>query len=1055
MRCHNPGGGDKGRAMEIRVLGPLEVIGEEGPVRVAALLQRRLLAALVIGAGETCSRDVLIDALWGESPPVSAPKALQVYVSQLRKLLPASARIRTRGSGYSLELDNRSLDADRFERLLDEGRRALDDGNPALAASLLEKGLDLWRGPAYADVAYEDFARAEAERLEELRRVAIEERNEAGLALGRHEELLAELTSSARAHPLRERLRRQAMVALYRCGRQSDALEVYADVQARLRDELGLEPGPELRDLQRRILQQDPSLVVPARIDDSLALLPAPLSALLGRDGELRELRELLLRNDVRLLVLSGAGGAGKTRLALELARQGASSFANGAAFVSLAPLRDPELVVGEISRALGVREEAAKEPFETLAAALRPRELLLVLDNAEHLRAASPLFADLIGSAPRLKLLVTSRVVLHLSGEHVYPVPPLDENAATALFVERARDANPHFAPATADEEAIRLICERLDGLPLAIELAASRIRALTPAELLERLDPRLPFLTGGPRDLPARQQTLHATLAWSVDLLDEGELHDLLHLAVFSGGCTLEAAEAVGGTTFERLSSLIDHSLLQQAATATGSRYSMLETIREYSLERLEALGVGEAARRAHATYYVALAEQFEPDLERTEGAALGLVESELDNFRAALSWAHAADGGLALRLAAALRRYWYASNRLAEGCRWLAAALEGPHPASHDVAAVAAELGGIHATLGELEPAAERIDQAVEMAEALDLPDVLSDALNSRSLVLLKTGREHDALSTLERALKIARDRPLGRQLLRSLYNLSFCLGVWDRTVETMPLNLEGLELARERGDQFQEQSFIFNLVWVQMDLGDWDAALRQAAILGESEVLPWLRGILPWLLVQRGELAEARRTLETLAPLAMREGVQSRSLEAWARAAVQRAEGRARESLDAAEEILARRPVLGGRHSYVKLAFVEAVEAAFALDDVNRVVELLCEWELRAAELRTPFVEAHEQRFAAQLAARRGEEDAVESSFLRATDIFRDLSMPFYLAVTLLEHGEWLAGEDRREDAEPLLAQALETFQRLKARPWADRAAQARALNVEVG
>jgi predicted ATPase/DNA-binding SARP family transcriptional activator len=1033
--------------MEIRVLGPIEAIGKQGPLRLAAPMQRRLLAALVVGAGKTCSRDALIDALWGETPAASAQKLLQVYVSRLRKTLPAPARIRTHGGGYALELDHESLDAGRFERLLAEGREALDEGNPRLAMSLLERALDLWRGSAYADVAYEDFARAEAERLEELRQVATEERFEAGLALGRHEELLAELTSLASAHPLRERLQAQAMVALYRCGRQSDALELYTSIRARLRDDLGLEPGAVLRALQRRILQQDPSLLVPALGDESLALLPAPSNALLGRDGELNELQELLARNDVRLLVLSGAGGAGKTRLALEVARQAASSFANGAAFVSLAPLRDPELMVGEISRALGIRDATGKEPVETLAAALRPRELLLVLDNAEHLRVATPLFVDLIGSAPRLKLLVTSRVVLHLSGEHVFPVQPLDEDAATALFVERANDASPHFTPAEADEEAIHLICERLDGLPLAIELAASRIRVLTPAELLARLDPRLPLLTGGPRDVPARQQTLQATLDWTVDLLDDEELHDLTHLAVFSGGCSLEAAEAVVGTTVERLASLLDHSLLQQAATPSGSRYSMLETIREYALERLEALGAGEAARRAHAVYYVALAEQLEPDLERTESAALDQVESELDNFRAAFSWADAADGGLALRLAAALRRYWYASNQLAEGRRLLAAALEEPHPASHELAAVAAELGGIQATLGELEPAAERVDQAVEIAEALDLPDVLSDALNSRSLVLLKTGREHDALPTLERALRIARDRHLGRQLLRSLYNLSFCLGVWDREVETMPLNLEGLELARERGDQFQEQSFIFNLVWTQMELGDWDAALRQAAIHGEGEPLPWLRGPLPWLLVQRGELADARRILETLAPLAVREGVQSRSLEAWARAVVLRAEGRAREALEAAEEVLARRPPLGSRHSYMKLAFVEAVEAAFALDDFDRVAGLLREWEEHAAELRTPFVEAHELRFAARLAARRGEPETVEPSLVRSTTIFRELSQPFYLAVTLLENGEWLAAQGRDGDAEPLLYKAREIFERLKASPWLERVSQA--------
>jgi predicted ATPase/DNA-binding SARP family transcriptional activator len=1034
--------------MEIRVLGPIEAIGEQGPVRLVAPMQRRLLAALIVAAGDTWSRDALVDALWGESPPASAPKLLQVYVSQLRKMLPAPARIRTHGGGYALELDNESLDVTRFERLLGESRLALDEGNPALAMSLLERALDLWRGAAYVDVAYEDFARPEAERLEELRRVAIEERIEAGLALGRHEELLPELTSLASVHPLRERLQAQAMVALYRCGRQSDALDLYSAVHARLHDELGLEPAPELRELQRHILQHDSSLDVPPRGDESFTRLPAPSNALLGRERELNELRELLLRDDVRLLVLTGAGGAGKTQLALEVARQTASSFANGAAFVTLAPLRDPDLLVGEISRSLGVRETGT-EPLETLVAALRPRELLLVLDNAEHLRAATSLFVDLIAGAPRLTLLVTSRVVLHLSGEHVYPVEPLGEDAAAELFVERARDASPHFTPDEADEEAIRRICERLDGLPLAIELAATRIRALIPAELLARLDPRLPLLTGGPRDLPARQQTLRGTLEWSVGLLDEDELHDLLHLAVFSGGCTLEAAEAVVATTVGRLASLLDHSLLQQTVTTAGSSYSMLETIREYALERLETLGAGEDVRRAHAGYYVALAEQLEPDLERTESAALDQIENELDNFRVAFWWAHTADGELALGLAAALRRFWYLSNRLAEGCRWLAAALERPHPASREVAAVAAELGGIQATLGELGPAAVRVDQAVEMAEALDLPDVLSDALNSRAIVLLKTGREHEALPTLGRALAVARDgQVVGRQLLRSLYNLSFQLGVWDSAAEQMPINLEGLELARAHGDEYYEKDFIFNLVWLAMDLGDWDAALRQAAIDEEVAPPPILLGPLSWLLVQRGELAEARRMLESMAPLALREGLQSRSLEAWSRAVVLRAEGRARDALDAADEILARRHVLGGRHSYVKLAFVEAVEAAFALDDLDRVKELLHEWDLRSSELRTPFVEAHEQRFAARLAAPRGEADAVEPSLLRATATFRELSMPFYVAIALLEHGEWLAEQGCGVDAEPLLAEACETFQRLKARPWLERASQSR-------
>src|SRR5439155_21595715 len=265
-----------------RVLGPIKVAGDGGAVLLGGPLQRRLLAALVLGAGEARSRDALIDALWGEKPPASASKLLQVYVSQLRRALPAPAHIETRSAGYALKLDADSLDATRFERLLSEGTEALSAGNPHLASSLLAKALDLWRGAAYADVAYEDFARPEAERLEELRQVAIEERIESGLALGRHEALLGVVTSLANAHPLRERLQAQAMVALYRCGRQAEALEVFAAYRRRLDDALGLEPGPELHDLQRRILQHDPSLATPPQRDEVLAVLPIPPNKLVG-----------------------------------------------------------------------------------------------------------------------------------------------------------------------------------------------------------------------------------------------------------------------------------------------------------------------------------------------------------------------------------------------------------------------------------------------------------------------------------------------------------------------------------------------------------------------------------------------------------------------------------------------------------------------------------------------------------------------------------------------------------------------------------------------------
>ena len=743
--------------MDIRVLGPLELAGPEGPLPLAAPMQRRLLAALVTRAGETRSADGLIDTLWGEAPPASAAKVLQTYVSQLRKTLPEGARIVTRGAGYALELENASLDAGRFELLLDEGRKAVREGNPALGASLLRRALALWRGQAYGEFAYDEFARGEAERLEELRLVAIEERFGAELALGRHAELLPELQSLARLQPLRERLQAQAMLALYRCGRQTEALDLYATVRATLRDELGLEPGQELRALQQRILKHDPALAVARAAEESRSVLPAPPNALVGRRDEIAELCRLLVREQVRLLVLTGAGGSGKTRLALEAAHETALSFANGAAFVDLAPLRDPELVVGTISRALAISDVAGQEPLDTLVAALRPLEVLLVVDNAEHLRAASPLFVALLARAPRLTLLVTSRVVLHLTGEHVYPVEPLAEEAAVALFHERAHEAEPRFHPSATDEDAILHICQRLDGLPLAIELAATRVRTLIPTELLARLEPRLPLLRSGPRDLPARQKTLRATLEWSYDLLDENEQRDLVRLAVFAGGCTLEAAEAVCGTTLERLGSLVDHNLLQRAITAGGSRYTMLETIREYALERLDRSPDADDVRRRHAEFFLATAESAnlnaaKLDVQKPMRHDVALAEQE--NIRAALTWSLASGSvALGLQLAAWMEWFWIMHDPH-EGIRWFAGLLE--HPRAESVApgirADALRAYGSSTDIAGRDEAAARLYR-----ESLGLFDQLGDE-HGRAVLLHRLGIQAMRRGELQRAREL---------------------------------------------------------------------------------------------------------------------------------------------------------------------------------------------------------------------------------------------------------------------------------------------------------
>ena len=657
--------------MEIRVLGPLELGSATGELPLTAEKPRRLLAALVARAGEACSTDDLADVVWGASPPASADKLLQVYVSQLRKLLHPAA-IRRRGASYVLDLNGSSVDATRFERLLGEGKAALKAGNAALAVSLLRRGLELWRGPGYGEFRYEEFARGEAERLEELRLAALQERFEAELALGRHTDLVPELCALAAEHPLREHLQAQSMLALYRSGRQSEALDIYRALDARLRDELGLEPSIELRDLQRRILQHDPQLdAAPAA--QAAHALPVPPNRLIGRERELDELGALLRSEEVRMVVLTGAGGSGKTRLALEAARRAASAYVGGTTFVDLAPLRDPRDVLAAIATAVGVPEQPG-DPLETLAAALRSRELLLVVDNVEHLREATPIFVQLLARAPRLTLLVTSRVVLHLTGEHVYPVEPLGEDAAVALFLQRAREADPQFRPDAEGEQAIRQICTRLDRLPLALELAVTRIRTLAPAELLARLEPRLRPLAAGPRDLPARQQTLRAALEWSLELLGNDEPRDLQRLSVFAGGWSLEAAESVCETTLERLSSLVDHNLVRRAPSEEGcSRYSLLETIREVAAELLDASPDADETRNRHAGYVLALARAANLTLDSEGEQRFDVAIAEQDNIRAALTWLlRTGEAEQALQLAVALELFW-STNSPREGIRW----------------------------------------------------------------------------------------------------------------------------------------------------------------------------------------------------------------------------------------------------------------------------------------------------------------------------------------------------------------------------------------------
>ncbi|WP_330172105.1 winged helix-turn-helix domain-containing protein [Streptomyces sp. NBC_01498] len=681
--------------MYFSVLGPLTALTTAGhAVDVPEAKVRALLAVLLVHAGRPVSADRLVDDLWGERLPGNPAGALQTKVSRLRRALAraepgAETLVESRPPGYLLRTGPEDVDSHRFTALT---ATAYGTEDPRTRADLLTGALALWTGEAFADLGDVVFLRTAAEHLGEQRLTALEALAETRLDLGEHHTLIGDLGELAVRHPLRERLRAVQLRALYRAGRQSEALSVYAELREQLADELGVDPGPELAALHQAILEHDPALEAPpASPKRRYGDLPAPLTDLVGRKEAVPALGELLAAH--RLVTLTGPGGVGKTRLAEEVAGRAAGAYPDGVRMVGLAGSTE---VAEQLGAALGVREEGAAG----LEDALRSRRLLLLLDNCEHVvDSAADVVRRVLAAAPGLSVLATSREPLGLAGEVVWTVPPLRQTDAEDLFAARAAATTPGFAVTEDNAEAVATICRRLDRIPLALELAATRVRALGVHELSTRLDDRFRLLAGGRRGVPPRQRTLRAVIDWSWELLGDDERKVLRRLAVFADGCTLEAAEAVcggnGQDVLDPLIRLVDRSLVTVSVT-DGRRYRLPESIAAYAHERLTEAGESGTLELRHQAYCTELAEQAAARLHGPEQQSwLTRLDHESANLRTALERAvQRKDATGALRLALASTWYWFLRGRLSEARRSLGEALhisEDTHTALRSPAAV----------------------------------------------------------------------------------------------------------------------------------------------------------------------------------------------------------------------------------------------------------------------------------------------------------------------------------------------------------------------------
>jgi predicted ATPase/DNA-binding SARP family transcriptional activator len=887
--------------VRVRVLGTLEIVDDEGtPVALASPNLRRLLAALVLNAGTVVSVDRLADIVWGDDPPTNTTGAVQTLVSRLRSRLRRSdgLQIVTRAPGYVLDLAAQTLDATVFADLVARAHAAPDDA--ATGAALLDEALSLWRGDAYAEFRDESFARAEVARLAELHAGALVDRAEAALAQGDTDDAIARLEPLTREHPLRERPHAQLMIALYRSGRHADALAVYRRYRRRLDEELGLEPSAELQHVERQILRADPELggtgagpIAPDRADNRQQttaphVRPAmpPVPALVGRDELVADVAAVLAPGTP--LTLVGPGGVGKSSVALAVAARAAESRADGVCWCELASIDEDDAVTGLVMTTLLATPRPGTGPLEGLIDVLQAQHLLLALDNAEHvLGGIAPLVAAIGRDCPDITVLTTSRERMGIAGERVVSVPPLAvaappaeratpgddgdrrrgdrstgdgvhrrESPAVELFTRLAAAAHEGFTLSEDNRDAVTDICRRLDGLPLALELAATRMRSMTPRDLADRLSWRFRVLRGGRRTGADRHRTLRAVVDWSYDLLADRERGVFDLLSVFAGGFSLDAAEQVISSAdpsidradvADAVGALVDASMLGARTSAGSATYALLETLRSYGRERLGEGDAMTAARRAHAAYYTGLAERVAVDLSDVgPQRAAARLDQAIDELRAAHAWATAHDLPRALRMVAALPPY--AEHRAhGEAYSWAevtvaaaedagvdpaqmtaaygAAALSARFRGDLDGATALAERGLAHRSdphdpavytatyaLSEVALYEGRLDDVLTLADALQ--QVAPSGANrlfdvwlrvSRVLAQAYSGRTDAAIAEAERFLAAGRREATPAAVAWATYALTEALVEHDPE-QALPVAEEALAYSRAFDDRF---------------------------------------------------------------------------------------------------------------------------------------------------------------------------------------------------------------------------------------------------------